>query len=83
MPMSRMGSIYMMRKQWIEARRYRQKWDEWKANPTKVEKGKTVPVLLPKRDLILDTLSDVLRGDILVHIHCYRADEMLLQLSLA
>src|SRR3546814_5076777 len=29
-----------------------------------------------KRDLKLETLAAVLDGDILVHIHCYRADEM-------
>ena len=30
----------------------------------------------PKRDLRLDTLAAALKGDILVHMHCYRADEM-------
>ena len=83
MPMSRMGSIYRVQETVDRSPSISSKWDEWKANPTKIEKGETVPVLPPKRDLILDTLSDVLRGDILVHIHCYRADEMLLQLSLA
>jgi len=83
MPMSRMGSLYLMRQKWIDARRYRQKWAEWQKNPTKIEHGKTVPVLPPKRDLVLETLAAVLNGEILVHIHCYRADEMLLQLKLA
>ena len=36
-----------------------------------------------KRDLKLDTLAGVLEGDILVHIHCYRADEMATMLDLA
>ena len=30
----------------------------------------------PDRDLALETLAEVLRGNILVHNHCYRADEM-------
>ena len=30
----------------------------------------------PQRDLGLETLAEVLRGNILVHNHCYRADEM-------
>jgi imidazolonepropionase-like amidohydrolase len=30
----------------------------------------------PKRDLKNDTLAGVLKGDILVHMHCYRADDM-------
>ena len=31
---------------------------------------------MPERDLAMDTLSGVLEGKILVHNHCYRADEM-------
>ena len=31
---------------------------------------------MPSRDLELDTLAGVLAGEILVHMHCYRADEM-------
>ena len=37
----------------------------------------------PKRDLRLDTLSDVLKDEILVHIHCYRAEEMALMIDVA
>ncbi len=37
----------------------------------------------PARDLGLETLAGVLRGEILVHNHCYRADEMLGMLALA
>ena len=37
----------------------------------------------PKVDAKLETLRSVLKGDILVHIHCYRADEMSLMLDLA
>ena len=36
-----------------------------------------------KRDLKLDTLAGAISGDILVHIHCYRADEMATMLDLA
>jgi imidazolonepropionase-like amidohydrolase len=36
-----------------------------------------------KRDLAKETLAGVLRGDILVHNHCYRADEMALVLDMA
>ena len=37
----------------------------------------------PSRDFGLETLGAVLDGDILVHMHCYRADEMSLMLELA
>ncbi|GAB3379981.1 amidohydrolase [Lysobacter fragariae] len=36
-----------------------------------------------KRDLKLDTLAGAINGDIQVHIHCYRADEMATMLDLA
>lgn len=37
----------------------------------------------PGRDLGLETLADVIDGKILVHNHCYRADEMNLMLDVA
>lgn len=36
-----------------------------------------------RRDLRLETLADILRGKILVHCHCYRADEILMILRIA
>ncbi len=36
-----------------------------------------------KRDLKMDTLAGAINGDILVHIHCYRADEMAIMIDLA
>jgi imidazolonepropionase-like amidohydrolase len=36
-----------------------------------------------KRDLKLDTLAGAIQGDILVHVHCYRADEMATMLDLS
>lgn len=41
------------------------------------------PPELPPRDYALETLADVLDGKILVHNHCYRADEMHQVLDLA
>jgi imidazolonepropionase-like amidohydrolase len=37
----------------------------------------------PDRDLAKDTLMGAMKGDIRVHIHCYRADEMAIMLDLA
>ncbi|HZY89289.1 MAG TPA: amidohydrolase family protein, partial [Gemmataceae bacterium] len=37
----------------------------------------------PRRDLRLEALADVLRGDVKVHCHCYRADEILMLLRVA
>ena len=65
-PYSRMGNLAGYRSSWIEAQAYKTKWDKWE------EDGGDQPT----RDLELDTLKGVLDGDILVHMHCYRADEM-------
>lgn len=66
-PSTRMGNVAGYRAQWIKAEDYRRKWDRWNAD----HKGDP-----PSRDLAMETLAEVLRGNILVHNHCYRADEM-------
>ncbi|MBN8727491.1 MAG: amidohydrolase family protein [Xanthomonadales bacterium] len=71
-PATRMGNIAGYRAAFIDAAEYRRKTRD-------AHGGKDAP----KRDLKLDTLAGVLDGDILVHIHCYRADEMAQMLDLA
>jgi imidazolonepropionase-like amidohydrolase len=61
MPQTRMGNMAVNRATWQRAIEYREK---------RVRDGSA------PRDLGLDTLVGVLNGDILVHNHCYRADEM-------
>ncbi|MEZ4462900.1 MAG: amidohydrolase family protein [bacterium] len=51
----------------------------WKANDGKPE-DKPVE---PARDRGVEALMAVLRGETLVHVHCYRADEMIQILELA
>lgn len=80
LPATRMGNLFAMRQQWIAARRYRHDWTTWRAANPNAEEAKKPP---PKRDLTLETLAGVLDGSVLVHVHCYRADEMLQQLKLA
>ena len=72
-PATRMGNVAGYRAAWIDAAEYR---DKMKA----AEKGQGEK---PKRDLKLETLMGVLEGEILVHNHCYRADEMSLMLEVA
>ena len=78
-PMTRMGNVAAYRAQWIDAQRY---IDDWKTYEAKLADGKDV-VKVPKRDLKMETLSGVLKGEIIVHMHCYRADEMLTILDMA
>ena len=82
-PSTRMGNVAGYRAQWIEAQQYIKDWDDYEDPSTdkKSEKdGNTKP---PKRDLRLETLAGVLKGEILVHMHCYRADEMATILDMA
>jgi imidazolonepropionase-like amidohydrolase len=65
-PSTRMGNIAVDRETWAKAVEYKRKWDKY-------EKDGGEP---PARDLAMDTLRGVLEGKILVHNHCYRADEM-------
>ena len=37
----------------------------------------------PRRDLKLETLAEVMKGNIRVHMHCYRSDEMATMLDVA
>lgn len=75
-PSTRMGEMARFRAAWISAQAYRQKWDQWERDGRPADR-------MPERDLQLETLAGVLRGEILVHNHCYRADEMAQMLDLA
>ncbi|USD23063.1 amidohydrolase [Microbulbifer variabilis] len=72
-PSTRMGNVAGYRNAWIEASNYKKKWEEY------VEKGGDEP----ERDLGLETLAGVLNGDILVHNHCYRGEEMAVMMDVA
>jgi imidazolonepropionase-like amidohydrolase len=73
-PSTRMGNVAGYRAAWIDAEQYRRRWDEWLAD----RDGDP-----PNRDLGLETLAEVLRGNILVHNHCYRSDEMAQMIDIA
>jgi len=72
-PSTRMGNVAGYRAAWIAADDYRKKL-------AAAAKGKGEA---PMRDLKLETLAGVLDGEILVHNHCYRADEMAVMFEIA
>jgi imidazolonepropionase-like amidohydrolase len=72
-PSTRMGNIATTRATWLKAAAYKRKWDKYER-----EGGE-----MPDRDLAMDTLRGVLAGKILIHNHCYRADEMAIMIDLA
>jgi imidazolonepropionase-like amidohydrolase len=66
-PNSRQGEIAGVRAALLDAQHYLGEWDDYRAG------RRTDP---PHRDLKLDTLSAALRGELPVHLHCYRADDI-------
>jgi imidazolonepropionase-like amidohydrolase len=78
-PSTRMGNFEVMRQAFTEAREYMRQWDDYEAKVKKGDKDATPP----KKDLKLEALADVLRGKLLVQIHCYRADEFLTEMAIA
>ena len=70
-PSTRMGNVAGYRTAWIEADEYRKNRGSGHAG------GDTL------RNLRLETLAGVLDGEILVHNHCYRADEMSVMIDIA
>ncbi len=77
-PMTRMGNVAGYRGAFIKARAYMAKRDKAGKPGKGSDDGKDF-----QRDLEMETLAGVLSGDIRVHIHCYRADEMATMLDLA
>lgn len=78
-PATRMGNFAGYRTSWIKAQSYKESWDKYEKA---VAEGKK-DAKAPKRDLELETLAGVLSGDIIVHMHCYRGDEMVQVLDMA
>jgi imidazolonepropionase-like amidohydrolase len=75
-PSTAMGNMAGYRAAWIRAAKYRDDFDRWR-------KDGGDPAKEPQRDLQLETLAGVLRGEIRVQNHCYRADEMAMMIDLA
>ena len=79
LPSTRMGNVAAYRAQWIDAQKYIEDWADYNSK----QDDKKSDAKPPKRDLKLETLAAALNGEILVHMHCYRADEMMTILDLA
>lgn len=73
-PSTRMGNMAGYRQAFADAEQYRARWDAW----LRTRQGDP-----PARNLRQETLAEVLRGNILVHIHCYRGDEMAQMIDLS
>lgn len=80
-PSTRMGSVAGYRQAFANAKDYLARLEAWQER--RALRGAEVAGPAPARDLKLETLAGVLRGEILVQNHCYRADEMRVMLDVA
>ncbi|MGH9888155.1 MAG: amidohydrolase family protein [bacterium] len=77
-PMTRMGVDFTLHYWFTKAKEYEAELNEYKtavkSNPNAIQ---------PRRDLRLEALVDILHGDLKVHAHSYRADEILMLIRAA
>lgn len=76
-PRTRMGVEFVIRKSFSDAKKYMEDWDAY--NKNKLVKGfRGAP---PVYNLRLETLAEILKGNIIIHCHSYRADEIFMLLK--
>jgi len=77
-PATRMGVEDVIRGAFNDAKAYKAEWDEYDAKKARGEQA--IP---PRKDLQLEALKEVLEGKRYVHVHSYRADEILMMIRIA
>jgi imidazolonepropionase-like amidohydrolase len=77
-PASRMGVEAVLQRAFARAGEYAREWEDYRSS---VARGDDPDP--PRRDLRLEVLAGILSHDILVHSHCYRADEILMLLRVS
>ncbi|XQF90344.1 amidohydrolase [Pseudoalteromonas espejiana] len=78
LPSTRMGNMAGYRMAWAEAQEYKRAWDKY---DTDYEAGLNPQA--PVRDIKHDTLRAVIEGEVLIHNHCYKAEEMAMMIDLS
>lgn len=73
-PRTRMGVEQIFRQGFAKAQDYMAQWKSYNANPS-------AAAMPPKYDMKMETMADILNGEIIVHCHSYRADEILMLLN--
>jgi len=77
-PITRAGTEFVIRDAFSRAKAYQKEWQDYDRRK-KAGEG----VAMPRRDLQLEALVEILDGKRLVHSHTYRADETLMLMRLA
>ncbi len=75
-PRTRMGVEFVIRESFSRAERYMEAWDAYES-----DRGDNPRAVPPEYSERLEVLADILRGEIIVHTHSYRADEILMMLD--
>ena len=77
-PVTRAGVEFVIRDAFSRAKAYQREWQDYERRRKAGE-----DVSMPRRDLQLEPLVEILDGKRLVHSHTYRADETLMLIRLA
>ena len=72
-PATRMGVEMVFRRAFAEAQAYQAEWATYEA-----EKKANPRAVAPPYDLRKEALVDILEGELMIHCHSYRADEILM-----
>lgn len=67
-PKTRMGNMALLREVFQKAQDYKRNWETWEASGKKS--------LPPSKDLKLEALRELLDGQVRLHVHCYRVDDI-------
>ncbi|MFT4762326.1 MAG: imidazolonepropionase-like amidohydrolase [Paraglaciecola sp.] len=73
LPATRMGVEQVFRQSFEKGKRYMEAKAKYEQ-----EKDSNVNAMPPMYDRRLETMADILKGDIIIHCHSYRADEILM-----
>ncbi|MFC2158010.1 amidohydrolase [Acidobacteriota bacterium] len=77
LPTTRMGSAYVIRNAFIQAQEYSQKLKVFQE-----KKKKDTSAVPPPRNMNLEILGNVLRGELTAFIECYRVDDIMTALRI-
>ncbi|HUP65729.1 MAG TPA: amidohydrolase family protein [Thermoanaerobaculia bacterium] len=77
-PNTRMGVEEVIRDAFVSAKAYMASWDEYEA-----DRRRRLDPIPPKKDILMETMAGILRGEIDVHSHCYRSDEIVMLIRVA
>ncbi|MBC7363113.1 MAG: amidohydrolase [Candidatus Aminicenantes bacterium] len=78
LPSTRMGNVYVIRQALLEAREYAEKWAAYEKKAAEAKKSGKIAKQNnePKKDLKLEALARVVRGELPALIECYRVDDI-------